>query len=373
MTKESKTAIGVFLILIVGVLGFMPSALPIRLIKQIMLEWAVIALVALFFIKPFWMKIFLLYSLSLTIWNHTQDPEIAKASYFTTMTIFLAFITYQIFYEKLIISRKSIYIILNIFCIVTIIQLAVMYLQMFNIWLFGMRPRLELTSSSYIVGLLDNSNTSGIFLALMIPAFCRKNWYYGIPFIAVALFKTKCFSAITALMIGLYFCYCMCYEKYKIKLFIIMVLLPIAYYLNFENISNFSHFNKRIPLWKSVFNNIIPRFWLHGWGPGQFKVLIDKITKMLGEPVGKKAYVHNEYLQLWLEYGAIGVSIVLGYITSLIVKLYKRRTRLSILLFTAILIGLLNAFVNFYMHLTVGIVMIIYFALFEKEIEYAKD
>jgi len=361
MTKENKIEVGVFIILIVGVLGFYPSSLSVRLVKQIMLEWAVIAFVALFFIKPFWMKLFLLWSLTLTIWNYTQSKEIAKASYFTTMTVFFSFIVFQVIYCK-IKDRKVIYKILDFFCIVTIIQLTMMYLQMFGVWLF-FTPKLELTHSSYIVGFLDNTNTSGIFLALMLPAFFRKNWYYIIPFIIVALVKTHCFAAILSLVAGVSFYLWFILKSYRISIFSILILLAVIYFLKYEGFEKLLTFNKRIPLWKAVFNELIPIHWVHGWGPGQFRVIVSK---------AKKAYVHNEYLQLWLEYGVIGVGIVLGYITSLFTKIYKHKTYLSTILFTAILIGLINAFVNFYMHLTAGIIMIIYFVLFEKETEYAK-
>ena len=76
---------------------------------------------------------------------------------------------------------------------------------------------------------------------------------------------------------------------------------------------------------------------------------------------------HNEYLQIWVEHGAIGLILVLGFIASLIRKAWRCRTPIMYIAFLGFLVGILNSGVNFLMHTTMGALLIVYVAIMEKE------
>ena len=122
----------------------------------------------------------------------------------------------------------------------------------------------------------------------------------------------------------------------------------------------------RIPLWKSIIKEIIPLKWFSGWGLGQFKILYPTLCKeaITNPLIGSKSIqAHNEYLQLFVEMGIVGVTIAFGYITSILVKAYKQ----SKLLFICFVTVLLNCIPNFLLHTTSGIIFLVYAMVIEKD------
>lgn len=375
---KNKLFIGsAFFVLAVAILGYVPDThLKGYLSKHLALEWAVIMFIALVFLKNWWLKGFVLWSLIATVANYN------KWSFLTLYTIVLMTVFYQVLCDKL--NHKNNIYLLNAICALALIQVGWMILQYCGVWwMFTPRNKIIVPFSNlgYCVGFLANPNHAGAFLALALPAFFRRRWIWFVPPVLTGLAMSRSAGAMIAAMVGagafMWFV-----APRKRWLFVPLVLLiGIGFVLKFDcsPLRLLSGMKVgRFHAWKSIFGvsyAVGHLKWLIGWGPGQFDISFPRIYQlaiMKNPALERWAWAHNEFVQLWYEQGIIGLGLILGYLGHQFSKFLKtRKTLITLIAFSGVVVAIVNANANFLFHTTTAVIALTYLAILEERINNA--
>lgn len=374
-----KVIILTTIFLMMGIFGFIPDkSLSLRLAQEIFSDTTIIFFIAMFLVRNIWIKCFLILNLiSLTMVSMIyQSAEASLISRFSFMTIFVYVIGYQIMAN--IIKKEQVINILNAICIVAIMQCTLIILQTLNIWIFFNPKGGEATGFNVACGFLGNTNISGSFLALTIPAFLRKKWCWFLLLICTCLVINRCLGSIIASVAGLIFYSFQLKSKIKYYIAMAIVVLGMTYYTKYDPIK-FKQYNSlgiRLFHWRQTIERLVlkdHKKLLLGWGIGQYKVfypMLQRTSDMYKntypykpEAIHKQA--HNEYIQVMTENGLIGIMIILIYLISLFIRYLKRKSYLTTIVYTGIIISMVNSCVHFLFHTTTGVLALLYMALFE--------
>jgi len=231
----------------------------------------------------------------------------------------------------------------NWICVSAIIQSLITIPQY-----FGFFPFIELlrflgrditNPNPMLAGTLENFNFIAAYLAISLPFFVRRKWCWFIPVIAIHLIFCKSSSAMIAALIGtvIYF---------NVWWVWILCGIGIVSYGWFDNLfsSGYSTLDERFLFWKQCLNSVKHPVWGHG----------------VGSSWGTRTYLHNEYLQVFWEFGGIALGLVCGYIVTV--------CRGNRMLFSALCIAIVNCIGNYPMHLPPsGFLIIIIIGLIERE------
>ena len=102
-----------------------------------------------------------------------------------------------------------------------------------------------------------------------------------------------------------------------------------------------------------------------GNGLGQWKLLFPEIQRIYEVCYGTRyLQAHNEYLQVLVEHGWIGLCIILGFLAE---AMYRSLKMKDIVLICGLIVTILNCGVNFLLHTNGAILFLIYLAVLEKE------
>ena len=242
----------------------------------------------------------------------------------------------------------------NYICVSALIGAALGILQRVGIdpvlWILNycwMRTEsLSTIDSRAMTGLFGNNNFLAAYLAISLPFFFRCKWYYGLIAVVPVLYFCKTTSAMIPAIVGACFFF---YPILSIKWRVVSVLGAVSagtLYAFFDHSP--IHTNPRWSDWWFALDQI--RFNIYtlifGMGPGS--------------GWGKTYPMHNEWLQCFHQYGAIGLSMMIGFVVTVC-----RRNRI---IFTAFLIAAINMFGNYSLHLSPSAFLIILIAgLLERE------
>jgi len=236
-------------------------------------------------------------------------------------------------------------------------------------WFIVAKP----SANMFLTGFMSNVDMTSSVLALGLPAFFRKHWYWGIPLVLLALFRINILGGLIPACIVT--CAFLWFKYRKTRLFIIGFAIISMWAVMPNIISEFTADNpdSRIKVWEFLATKIFTKKYIVGWGVGQFKILMPAIQKAINySPVQLFKQAHNEYLQCAIEQGSIGILIVLGFIIHTILRAWKIRTEIMFIGLMGVFTGLFNSGVNFLFHTTTVILFLMYLAIMEKEIIYNK-
>jgi hypothetical protein len=365
------------LFLIAGVIGFIPNtSLPFRQCLELCNEYVLMMFIGIFFIKNIWIKLFYIWSLILMITNPLPPHQCA---YFTMQKIFLGTMYYQILIDRF--KKDIIPFILDIICFLSLMQIILMTMQYFGVW-FYIKP---LNPTYYSVsGFLGNPNIAGSLIALSLPAFLKRK--YLLPVFFWGLFMSKSMGAIVPVVIGLIIYGFYIYGKKGCIILGALIILFSCYVYKYETWKPVNQDgvnesiwggNTRLLNYKTMVKDIIfrtPKRYLTGYGLGNFKKIYPVYQKY--SDMHKNTYpwkcpelwkqAHNEYLQLAIETGVIGLFLITGYLIWLILKYFSGPYNyISMLIFIGLVVTIINSGFNFLFHTTVGFIGITYFAFLE--------
>ncbi len=218
-------------------------------------------------------------------------------------------------------------------------------------------------------GLLGNSNTIGIIIGVSTTFsfyffVFEKKYFYIFPiiitFIMVLLTGSRTALVFVVLNI-LFLIYFKNRSSFKGKLkavILILLLFLLSYYLIFNIPIFYTVIGKRVENYIAIFSgsgtnegsilmrNYLIKFGIEkfkekpifGWGIANYRIL-------LGQDIGRETYAHNNYIELLVDVGTIGMVVYyLMYIFSLFklkkikIGIYKNYKYLFISLFLSILI-----------------------------------
>jgi hypothetical protein len=241
----------------------------------------------------------------------------------------------------------------NIICIAALIQGVIAISQSFGfdpvVWglnlITNAKPTLDPRT---MTGTLGNNNFLAAYLAISMPFFFRKNWFYGLILIIPVLYLCNTTSAIVPVIIGaMFFFYPRMSAKVKVIIGVVSAAI-IFWYAVFQHTP--IHTNPRWGLWAGVLKQVFysPFTFICGYGPGA--------------GWGQTFPMHNEWLQCLQKYGIIGLTLLAGYVLTI-----YRGNRM---LLTAFIIAAINMFGNYPLHLAPSVFLIIIVAgLIEREKE----
>jgi len=370
-----------FITLGLCVLGFIPiKNLDFRLGKQLLASMVLMSFVGIVFVRNVWIKLFLVWTVIRTFLGYN------KFSYVTMNTIFI----YIMFYQTLIqnIKQEHFNKVLNGICIITLIQVFWQILQVCGVWIlinpitkmdfiFNYRDGLLMVTkpcaSKAFTGLMSNTNMTGAALAMGLPAFFRKKWFPYSLMVWVGLLLSRCAGAILPSLVVTSLYLWLNHRKFFVPTMLFLVTGIVFYLLKFDKIESLLTGSGRLPVWKEIMERMVPKRPIIGWGVGQFKVFFPALQRTWNSDWSfiRWMQAHNEYLQVLVEQGAIGLGIVIGFIVGIFHKAFKHRSEIIKIAFLGILVALINSGFNFLMHLTIATLFIVWVVLFEKGVSYA--
>ena len=173
-------------------------------------------------------------------------------------------------------------------------------------------------------GIMGQRVFQGILCAVATPILLKKSLWFT-PLIIAGLYFSKSSTAIAAALAGALFLFHIRY-KYLIP-FILIGLFFIAKDVNFEQFK-ITVYSQTLPL--------IENHWL-GQGLGAFHqahVVEDNAKMWFRE-------AHNEYYQLYFEYGRIGVAFLLWLFSEMAFRFFRHRKDKTIQILSACFLAFL--------------------------------
>lgn len=161
----------------------------------------------------------------------------------------------------------------NMICIITLLNVAWQIMQYFGVYFINI-PFKEY--AKMYVGLMSNVNEVSALIAISLPCFFRKRWFFLLPIVVIGLYLSKSYGGIlAAVIISIIFALIEFRGKKRIGI-ILAGILSVAAFLAFirpidikdhETIKTFkSRFAAYSVAWDTWGYNVIT-----GWGIGQFK------------------------------------------------------------------------------------------------------
>lgn len=329
-------------------------------------EWCIIIAFALFFLKNIWLRLFLIYSVICVVTKGVTSGIFSKESEFVMISIFYYLLWYQLIKNNL--NRKRVEYLINAICIIALIQAFFMILHTFDIHYF-FKPKASYHGIS-VVGFLDNRNLSGAFTAGAMFVFFRKRWCIGLIPMTYALVKAASLGAVLSFGVGvvIYGMYVLKTKRIKFEFLLVIFLAVVLYWGKYDNHHKIMNIKQevRFKVWSKLVIKAIPQKPLMGWGMGWHKFLI-KIMAEKGELQSfykNQTKAHNEPIQLTVEQGLIGLILALGFIGS-IIYIFRKPQYLTVLLFCSIVCLLINSLTIFVFHVTIALLVMTYFAMYE--------
>ena len=202
----------------------------------------------------------------------------------------------------------------NVICIAVVLQCFIGILQWFKIDLVNLFVGLFVPTRSNmapgtIVGSLGNPNFLAAFMAISIPFFFRKGWAWLLIIVVPIVLGSMTSSAVDPMFYGIYAFWflrsdfddpCKTFVR-AIAGFVIATLCCVAY-SSFVDASPIN--NPRFEFWAQAWKQMSASPWAFIFGFGQ------------GANWGQKWPLHSEWITCFYQFGAVGVSLLIGYLLS---------------------------------------------------------
>jgi len=318
------------------------------------------ALIALGLLLPNqWMRLFVFYvagwlayiAAGLFIGFLTADASLTLILIDGSFWIILGALVFAVIYH----SAPEKEAIFNIICIAAAIQASIGLLQSFGIdpvfdffgSIVAVTTELDRTAA---VGTLGNNNFLAAFIAISLPFFFRRGWFYVLPLIIACLIACKTSTAFVAAASGAAF-YFYLQARANLKWSIpaaTAALGAVAYY---------------VLVYHPILQNDRPDLWIDGIR----KATMSWHTLLIGYgptaewKIGDK--LHSEYVMTLYNFGLIGLGLLAAYIVSVL----KRFRQIDRILAAAFVIICIDAIGNHLMHtIPTALLAIVTMALLER-------
>lgn len=262
--------------------------------------------------------------------------------------------------------------ILNIFCVVALANVLMLFLQGFINYdpIHSTVPPAWGLDSDWDrvpnVGLMDCQNSASALLAISAPAFFRKKWVWcliplGIGFVLAKTFAGPMAVSIAAVVFGIIH-----YKKVRIWILLICSVFLFGYYTFVDKPDT----SWRLKTWK-IGADLYKQHWIFGSGIGHWKDVFGSkqmskaITNYTGKQMEIMAQAHNEPLQAIFEMGIGAAIIMAGYLFSVFRK-YKKDALIPMM---ALLIIIIDSLVFFPFHIAlIAMISLTWMALLQGEL-----
>jgi len=250
------------------------------------------------------------------------------------------------FHSKLKKNDENFY--LNILSISAIIQAVLvvftyadinLYYYIIKIFNWGANYKLGSSMIPYL-GSLGNPMVCSTFLSITTISLLRNKWFLFLPLNLWAIYLTDSASGIVSCFFGLFTYFMMKYFKSKKITFLsigfLIFLGSVLVAFGREKFSLLDD-NNRFIVWKQSLTFIDGINVLYGRGLGFIADNYSRVYPIYGEPF---RHLHNEYLEVFLAYGIIGLLILL---LTLFVMLKRANNTIIISIVIAYLITMITS------------------------------
>lgn len=292
-------------LLAVGVLGFWPwpTIMDYRTGKLALLEIGLLAMVAA--LSRNWpLRLFLWWGLGLVLMDYNWRALV------TIWRLFLAVAGIELVASM---KRASLPTLLNAWRGITVLHTTYMLLQFLGAELFFIAVRGQPVSA--VTGFMDNAPLAGAYTAMTLPLFVSDGWSRWLIPSLLAVAATHSLGAILISLVllgivGLRVCPCAWMPRSAILLACVaglglysLVIEPLPLKVRNER-------SNRVVVWRQTGHMILTsvRHTLIGYGPGQYAREFRRHA-IIANPDLRWTVAHNEPLQAWFEFGAIGLAL----------------------------------------------------------------
>ena len=302
-------------------------------------------IIASYLQKNRWLRYFIIWCVA-SCWINLFSPP---SSYTILTNIFSALVIYIGITKLLEMGFLKANILLRGVCLVILLQCAWMIMQMFGVDPFFKTIDWDINKGKMpLVGWAGNGALLGVFLSSTSFLFLE---YFKVKRIPILFFIALGFSlllknatcAIAFSAGGLFYLL----NKYKFKaryvLGGILILLSLLGFFLYIKPPNFDRFY----IWNRIFHKWITLKPFMGHGLGTFsRISIQDHTHT------SWFELHNDYLEMWLDVGLIGLTLFTGFIISKFIAFFKStRTNLQICLASGLVAYLVSAMFLFPMRI----------------------
>lgn len=292
------------------------------------------------------------------------------------------------------VDQKSARILMNFMCVSGLIQVGYVLLQkiiipkyeMQPIWwvyeLFGTKIKTFNLQNGGASGPLMHSTYSGAMFAMLTPLFLRKNWIFFLPIMLFGVYSMHSAMTYAATAAGLLSVAFLRVVNLKGSLTILTILTFTAgyFYLTSNGTSSPELIDgtlfddqKRGFIWSRTieFTHLKMIQPFIGMGTGFYADWFPVFQPMWRTPTFIERWTnpHNEYLFLWVNYGAVGVFGLYCLVRKVVSLSYK-----DSILGGALMAVIVNAFGNFTMHIApVALVAILLYCLIISVGQFQED
>ncbi len=238
-----------------------------------------------------------------------------------------------------IMKRKA--VIYNVVCSVALLNVVWLALQRMGVFLF-FYPRGSAETLS--TGLFANQNEVSVFLAMALPCFMRAGWRWLMPLVIAGLVLAQTANGIVAaICIGIVLILRWCVGRYPVRRVVLVCIASMVLGLGIIQVVHpvigEDSTNQRIAAWTRALPLAAEKPLL-GWGLGQGKYILplylnarevpkryaaamyervsyrDDLKALFAKNIPPESneiraawtHLHNEYLQWWVEAGALGMG-----------------------------------------------------------------
>lgn len=240
----------------------------------------------------------------------------------------------------------------NAICAAVLIQMAFGISQHFGFdpltWGLGLFFATQSLIPGHMTGTLGNNNFLAAFVAISLPLFFRPRWRWFLPVLALVLYGSNTTSAVVPAVLASAWYFRGKLTKREQVLSIIGAVLVIGAYSCFQHTPFYK--NPRWIDWTAATKQLFYSPWAVVFG------------MCPGAGWGKPYPMHNEWLQAFHQYGAIGFFLIAWFVHELFFTAKNR------MLTASLMIAAINMFGNYSLHLAPSAFLIIIIAgLIERE------
>lgn len=280
-------------------------------------------------------------------------PQYDKATFLASHAIFYGIVWYYVVYK-----RGDVGSILNILCVIAMANVAMLCLQS-----IGIDPLYKAISGDAVLktGFMSNQNETSAVLALCFPAFLRGRWKLFIPIIFVGFFITGSFGGFIAVIIGSVYYF---WNRINKGTLVVGVAVVVGAFVFTDTLWSMHRWHT----WVKA-GELYSRHFIFGAGIGHWKYVFSNIV-INGYESTRMLQAHNEFIQGVFEMGIPFIVVLTGFLSSLALKI----KRLDNIFKVAIIIILINCFVNFTLHIAVtAYIILTWIALIDRSYYNGKN
>ena len=173
---------------------------------------------------------------------------------------------------------------------------------------------------NHVIGLMGNPFQAGTALAILLPLMVALAWWIPAGLTVLALLATHSSSAIVAGFAGVLATLWLKGSRLKCGLLLALGLLGLL-----TLPSSYLSFSGRIEVWQRSFELWTHNFLWQGTGLGTYKMLGITAQSVSPELPNAVRWAHNEWLQIGMEIGLIGLILLLSALSYILLR--ARRTQ----------------------------------------------